>query len=567
MFAQLEFKIFTVLPSCTFKQLKQIHAFTITTSLAKSFLISSKFLRRSTEFGGMGYSEVVFCQMDHVFPSQILLWNSMIRGYAYNGPYEKCIQVFDEMSLRGLKPNNYTYPYVLDSYCIIGNYKDGQRLHGQILKLGFEGSLTVANSLVDFYLRKESHCCCGNVWEGSLENENLSDGKKVFDNMVTKPVELWNRMITVFVNKGRISDARVMFQDMPERDIVSWNVMVSCYARIGDLKTARDFFDRMPEKNIVSWTAMVGAYASSGDLGMARRYFEKMPEINVVSWNSMITCYVRHGKYKEALDIFLQMYSENVNFDGFTFVLVLSACSQLGDLEFGKWIHIFLMKDWFQLGATVGTALIKMYAKCGDVDRALKVFIKMSQKDVFCWNVMIESLAIHGRSEDAIAIFNMMGKRGVKPNEFTFSNALFACNHGGLVEEGRRIFHSMKKDFGVNSTLKHYGSLIDLLGRYGQVGEAYLLMRDMPFKPDIVILGALLGGCRINNDLKLANKVMQHVEELKSNEPGVYVILSNMYASIGQWHDAAITREKMEQKRISKNAGCSIVLEVNHDED
>ncbi|KAK9291939.1 hypothetical protein L1049_019891 [Liquidambar formosana] len=561
MSSSSELRFSNLLRKCSFKQLKQIHAFMVTTALSQNIQISSAFLRRSTEFGTMEYPNLIFSQLGSIFNADITLWNAMIRGYAYNGPIERCISMFDEMPQRGLKPNNFTYPYVLNSCSVMGCFEKGKKVHCQIVKYGFESVSAVSNSLCNLYMKKPVASFDSCV----MKNGKVNDARKMFDQMHVKPVELWNRMIFEYGNIGDVECARRLFDGMPKRDVVSWNSMISGYARVGNVVNARDLFEQMPEKNVVSWTTMIGAYGSSGDLETARKFFERMPCRNVVSWNSMISSYNQHGKFEEALDLFVRMQSEGVISDGFTFVSVLSACSHLGALEFGKWVH-YLIKDWFQLGVIVGTTLIEMYAKCGDIDRAFTVFVKIGNKDVFCWNVMIKALAIHGRTEDAIKIFLLMQKMGLKLNDFTFSSAFFACSHGGLVDEGRKIFDSMERDFGVSPKLEHFGCLIDLLSRNGHIEEAQCIVKEMPFDPDIAIWGALLGGCRVRSDFKLAKQVMQWVEELKTNESGVYVLSSNIHAFSGQWPEALSAREKMEEKKMWKKAGSSSLI-YHHKDD
>ncbi|GAV81268.1 PPR domain-containing protein/PPR_2 domain-containing protein [Cephalotus follicularis] len=549
----MELNFSNLIPQCTFNQLKQIHAFIITTSLLTNIQILSKFLRRSTEFGCMGYFNLIFSQMGHVFNTEIMLWNAMLRGYAFNGPFEKCIYMFDEMPRRGLKPDSYTYPYVLNSCVQMGFYGKGKSVHCQIIKSGFEFNFSVASSLFDMYLKMPV-----SYGVGFFNNARLSDALKVFDHMCTRPVEVWNRMIFEYVNVGEVNCARELFDNMLVRDVVSWNSMISGYSKVGKLANARDLFERMPEKNVVSWTAMVKAYANVGDLKTARKFFEKMPCRNLVSWNCMLSSYTQNEKYEEVLDLFAQMQSEGLSSDGFTFASVLTACANLGDLEFGKWVH-YSMKDWSQLAVVVGTALIEMYARCGDIEKACTVFLKIGKKDVFCWNVMIKSLAVHGRTEDAIKIFFWMQKMGLNPNEFTYSSALFACSHGGFVEEGRRIFRSMDKEHGIRPKHEHFCCMIDLLSRNGQLEEAQLLLKEMPIEPDIAIWGALLGGCRVSSDLNLAEKVVERASELEASEPGVYILLSNIHASMGQWAEAQSAREKMEGRNMWKKAGSSSV--------
>lgn len=548
----LQIRVKNLLSKCTFKQLKQIQAFILTTSLQQNPLIRLYLLRRSTEFGEMEYPELIFSQMGGFCNQEITIWNAMIRGYAYNGPQQNCMLMYDEMPQRGLRPNNFTYPYVLNSCSDLGLFRIGIKVHCRIIKFGFEPALSVAGAIFHFYVK-----FVDSFDVGCTEKELVNDARRIFDGMCFGPVELWNRMISEYVKMGDIKNARELFEKSEVvRDTITWNLMVSGYAKTGDIENARYVFEGMPEKNVVSWTTMIKACGDAGDLNAARELFEMMPEKNVVSWNCMISAYTQNRNFQDALNLFSQMRRGSVIPDGYTYVSALSACSHLGALELGKWVHGSI-RDWDKLEVIAWTALVEMYAKCGDIDTAFNIFIKTGNKDVFCYNVMIKSLAIHGRTGDAIRIFYLMQGMKLKPNEFTFSSVLFACSHGGSVEEGRKIFNSMEKEFKVYPKLEHYGCLMDLLCRSGQLEEALLVLKEMPFKPDIAIWGALLGGCKMRGDLNLAETVITKAEELESDESGVYVILSSIHAAAGQWLEALDARVKMEQKSIWKRTGSS----------
>ncbi|KAL3521526.1 hypothetical protein ACH5RR_019675 [Cinchona calisaya] len=555
MSCPLQKKVANLLRVCNLKQLKQIHAFIITSSLVhQNPQIRLKFLRRSTEFGEMDYPGLIFFQMGGFLIKDITLWNAMIRGYVYNGPQWNAISLFDEMPQRGLKPNNFTYPYVLNTCTRLGLFGIGQKVHCQILKSGFELVFSVAYALFGFYVEM-----CDSFDMGFAEKRVLIDARRVFDGIGWMPIELCNRLISGYVKFGDVKCAREFFDEMDEKDVVSWNSMISGYADLGDIVNARDLFLQMLEKNVVSWTTMIKAYAAAGDLETARKFFEMMPEKNVVSWNCMISSYTKNGKFQDALHLYEQMHKESVVADGYTFVSALSACSHLNALEFGRWVHSSI-RDWTNAAVIVGTALIEMYAKCGDIDKAFSIFIKSGNVDVFCFNVIIKSLAVHGRAEDAVKIFYLMQERGLKPNEFTFTSVLFACSHGGLIEDGKKIFLCMEIQFKISPKLEHYGCLVDLLCRRGQVKEALVVLKEMPFKPDVAIWGSLLGGCRLRGDLELAESIMSMVDELESNESGVYVTVSNIHASAGQWLEVLRARKKMEDLSIWKKTGISNVV-------
>uniref|UniRef100_A0A7N0ZVL6 Chlororespiratory reduction 4 n=1 Tax=Kalanchoe fedtschenkoi TaxID=63787 RepID=A0A7N0ZVL6_KALFE len=540
----VERRVLALLPKCTFEQLRQIHSIILTSSLILHSPISSAFLRRSTEHGEMNYAARIFAQMGSLENRDVTIWNAMIRGYAFNGPLQRCLSLFDQMTQRGLQPNNFTYPFVISVLSQLGLCAEAKQVHCRVVKTGFESNYAVSNSLFDMYFKTK---------------DGLFDARRVFDEMCCKPVESWNRLIDGYGKIEQVESARRLFENMPEKDDVSWNTMISAYARVKDVESATHLFERMPEKNEVSWTSMIGVYGSLGDLDTARAYFDQMPLRNVVSWNSLISCHTQCGKFEEALQLFVQMITDGLSPDGFTFVSVLSACAHLGDLQLGKWIH-YLLGDGVQFGVEVRTALMDMYGKCGDVGRAFTIFIKIGNKDIFCWNIMIKSLAIHSRVEDSIELFQSMRDDGLMPNSFTFASVLFACSHGGYVDTGRKIFYSMERDFSMHPELEHYGCFVDLLCRNGLVEEAFSIVRSMTEEPDIPIWGTLLGGCKLINNFNLAQQILACANDLKINKSGLYVLLSNMHAAADHWSEALLARKEMEDNKIRKEIALSSLI-------
>lgn len=143
----------------------------------------------------------------------------------------------------------------------------------------------------------------------------------------------------------------------------------------------------------------------------------------------------------------------------------------------------------------------------------------------------------------------------------TFVGLLLACTHGGMVEKGRHVFKSMTTDFNIIPKLEHYGCMVDLLGRAGQLREAYGVIQRMPMKPDSVIWGALLGACSFHGNVELAEIAAGSLFALEPRNPGNYVILSNIYASAGQWDGVAKLRKVMKGSQITKAAGHSFIEE------
>lgn len=413
------------------------------------------------------------------------------------------------MAQTGLAPNEFTYSDVVASCGALGEYGTGKKTHCRALKAGFDLIPLVSTSLFNLYAAS-----------------NLVDARKTFDGFAMKAVGLWNKMMSLYVGTGDVLSARKLFDEMPVRDVVSWNTILSGYVRTKQVERAKNLFQEMSERNVFSYTLMVGALADARDLTAASKLFDEIPDKNIVTWNCMLSAYTQSGRFQQALDLFLQMLSIGILPDGFTFVSALSACAHLRDLKTGKWIHLHLMGNWLCFGAIVGTALMEMYAKCGDIDSAFRIFIKTANKDVFCWNIMIKALAMHGRANEALRLFAPMRNENLQPNAFTLMSVLFACSHGGLVEEGRQIFESMETEFKIKPRMEHYGCLIDLLCCAGRLEEACEVVKEMPLKPDGLVWGALLGGLRAGNCTALAEEVMEIVQEVDDNGNGVYSIMS-----------------------------------------
>ncbi|KAH7669257.1 TPR-like protein [Dioscorea alata] len=337
------------------------------------------------------------------------------------------------------------------------------------------------------------------------------------------------------------------------------NGLIHMYASCGCLESSRRLFDLSSNKDVISWTAMVHGYAKSGRIDVARELFDRMPERNEVSWSSMITAYSQIGMFKEALEVFNEMQLASVKPNQAGIVGALSACGFLGALDQGKWIHVYVERNGMVLDRILGTALIDMYAKCGCIENALKVFDEMPERDVFAYTSMISGLSNHGHSEKAIELFDSMENEGVRPNEVTFICVLSACGRMGLVDRGRQIFDSMNRVYGIEPRVEHYGGFVDLLSRAGLLEEARRVVLEMPMEPDPYVLGALLNACRVHGEVELGKETVESLVKLGIDHSGVHVLLSNMHASTDQWEDVLKVRKGMEEKKVMKVPGCSMI--------
>ncbi|KAL2512501.1 Pentatricopeptide repeat-containing protein [Abeliophyllum distichum] len=284
-----------------------------------------------------------------------------------------------------------------------------------------------------------------------------------------------------------------------------------------------------------------------------------MKERNLISWNAMIAAYVQNGRAREALEMFQDLQHEIFFPDEMTFASILPAYSEKALPKEGMQIHSYICKLGFAPSTFISNALIYMYAKCGDLQTAKKIFDSMLFKDLISWNTIILAYAIHGFGASSITLFSKMREEGIKPNGSTFVSLLSSCSVAGMVDEGWEYFNSMKRDYGINPGIEHYGCMLDLLGRAGNLDLAKRFIDEMPLTPTARIWGSLLAASRHHRNVELAELARNHVFSLNHDNTGCHVLLSNMYAEVGRWDDVEQVRCWMKNQGLEKTIGCSIV--------
>lgn len=431
------------------------------------------------------------------------------------------------------------------------NIRDLTRIHAQIIKTGFDQHVYVVGRIISFHSVSE---------QGSMDYAS-----SVFHEMQWPDGFLFNTMIRGFGRTNRTEEAFSMYQRMRNKGKPADNFTFCFLLKICGQSTAVELGEQLHccilknglESHVFVRNTLIHMYGLFKDMSTARKLFEEMPNAtDLVSWNTLLDGYVHCAQYEEAQAMFLRMQrSSEFRPDEATFVVVLSACSELGNLDFGTWVHSVIGSSILDQSISVSNSLIDMYAKCGTIDKALQVFENMKDRNTVSWNSMILGLAMHGHSGEALQLFDRMlgcGKPYNEPNDITFLGVLCACSHGGLVDQGRRYFDSMQRDYGISPTVRHFGCMVDLLGRAGLVREAYELIRNMPMESNAVVWRTLLGACRLHGDLKLGEIAKKHLAQLEPDHSSDFVLLSHMYAGKDQWNDVFYLREAMKGGGVQK---------------
>lgn len=567
-------KLITLMKKCsTLKQAKQIHAHIFINGLTHldPIFIHHILLCDVANYKTMAHYALLI--LHHLRNPDSVSWGYVIRFLSQKGQFIEALSLYVQMQRMGLCPTSHAISSALKSCARLQDRLCGVSIHGQVHAFGFSTCVYAQTALLDLYSKIGDMGTARKVFDemadrnvvswnsllsGYLKAGNLDEAQRFFDEIPRKDVISWNSMISGYAKAGNVDQACYLFQQMPERSLVSWNTMITGYIDCGSMVSARDVFDSMPKRNSVSLITMIAGYSKSGDVDSARELFDQMDEKGLLSYNAMMACYAQNSKPKEALELFNDMLKPDISVhpDKITLTSVISACSQLGDLEHWCCIESHINDLGIVLDDHLATALIDLYAKCGSIGKANELFHGLRKRDLVAYSAMIHGCGINGRASDAIKLFEQMLGECIGPNLATYTGILTAYNHAGLVEEGYKCFNSMK-DNGLVPSLDHYGIMVDLLGRAGWLDEAYKLIINMPMQPNADVWGALLLACRLHDNVKLGEIAVQHCIKLEGDTAGYYSHLSSLYATVGKWNDAKKWRMGVEGNKVIKIPGCS----------
>ncbi|CAL9088462.1 unnamed protein product [Musa acuminata var. zebrina] len=535
----------------------EVHGHAIRTGLiASSIAIGNGLVNVYAKCGAVDDAAKVF---DHLNVKDQISWNTMISGFDQNGFSKESLSSFRLMLRNDIQPSNYAIISTLSSCANLRLLSAGVQVHCIGTKLGLDMDVSVSNSLLTMY------GACG----------RMSDCRRLFSYMTKFDQVSWNSMIGALAsNKVFLTESLRIFLDMTRRGwcpnkVTIINVFTAVSA-LSDIVMCRQVHNLVLKHgmsgDIVLENALLSSYAKSGEMDSCECLFRKMADRrNEVSWNSMISGYIQNGLMQKAMDFVWFMIHNGPKMDGFTFATVLSACASIAALDSGMEIHAFGIRSHLETDVVVGSALVDMYAKCGRIDYASRVFESMNSRNEFSWNSMISGYARHGNGDKALEVFRKMQQWGQEPDLVTFVGVLSACSHAGLVEEGLKYFESMK-NHGLVPQTEHYSCVIDILGRTGKLNEMEDFIKRMPVRPNNLIWRTVLVACRRSKDGAKSGIWKQACEmllELEPENPVNYVLISSMYASRGRWEDVAKTRTAMRTLPVKKEAGRSWV--TSHD--
>ncbi|XP_010535274.1 PREDICTED: putative pentatricopeptide repeat-containing protein At1g17630 [Tarenaya hassleriana] len=615
-----------VLQRCiTVHQCRQVHAQVIASDMMnRSGFLAARLVSVYSESGLLLDARNVFeGVISSLVPSDLLLWNSILRAYIYHGSYEVVLQLYAEMRKRGVLADGFTFPLILRACRFLDRYDLCRILHNHVIQMTSRDNPHVENELLLMYSKMGkmrdaynlfvkmsvrdqiswnsmisgfslNYDCDSAVrmveWmqsEGFEPNEAtltplLSSHRrcgrheeviKCFDVMRTRGVTASGEALAVFFSAcadlGAFRKAEKAHGYAIKGGFVDYlpskNALILVYGKQGKVKEAEQVFCGIVNKTIESWNSLMTSFVEAGLPDEALSVFSELEEMsdplkvkaNVITWTSIIRGCATRGRGMESLELFRKMQFSNVLPNSVTVCCILSTCAELTAFSLGREVHGHIIRTLAGDNILVQNGLVNMYMKCGSLSEGDMIFEVMTEKDLTSWNTMISGYGIHGHGERALGIFDQMIKAGFCPDDVTLIAVLSACSHAGLVKEGREIFYSMSKEFGIEPQVQHYACIVDMLGRAGFLKEASEILKSMPIEPNTRVWGALLNSCRMHNNMDLVEEPALQLFSLESEMAGNYMLLSNIYSAGGRWEESAKIRALAKTRDLKKVAGSS----------
>lgn len=524
----------------------QFHAYVIKSGLDTDRFVGNSLLTLYFKLGSdFRETRRVF---DGLFVKDVISWTSMVSGYIKAGKPESSLEIVFEMLGLGVEPNAFTLSAVIKACAVLGKIRLGWCFHGVVMKLSFDSNRVIACALIDFY---------GRNWQ-------LNEVRQLFDDLPEPDAICWTSIISALTRNGLYVEALRFFYLMQRNhglspDGFTFGTVLTACANLGRLRQGKQVHANVIVSglcgNVVVESSLLDMYGKCGLVAQSQRVFDRMSIKNSVSWCALLGVYCQNKDYESVIRIFREMDE----IDLYCFGTILRACAGLAAVRQGKEVHCQYVRRGGWRDVIVESALVDVYAKCGCIDFAYRIFVQMSNRNLITWNSMIFGFAQNGRGGEALNIFDEMIEEGIKPDYISFLGVLFACSHTGLVDLGRKYMTLMPDEYGIKPGIQHYSCMVDLLGRAGLLEEAENLIESSVYRDDSSLWAVLLGACSTSTSSSTAERIARKMIELAPDYHMSYVLLANVYRSVGRWNDAMKVRELMKDRGVKKITGMSWV--------
>ncbi|KAK3207102.1 hypothetical protein Dsin_021148 [Dipteronia sinensis] len=499
-----EFTFPSVLKACSIKkELKlgmQVHGVVVVTGFEFDEFVANSLVVMYAKCGDFVDARRLF---DSIPERSVVSWNSLFSSYVGSDFYKEAVDLFQEMVLSGIRPNEFSLSSMINACASLGDGGQGSKIHGYLIKLGYDSDPFSANALVDMYAKVG----------------NLEDAVAVFEEINRPDIISWNAVIAGCVLHEHHDLALKLFREMKSSgtypNMFTLSSALKACAGMGIKELGRQLHSSLIKMD-VKWDYVVGGglvdmYAKCDSMDDSRLIFDLIPEKDLVAWNAVISGYSQNGEDIEAVSLFPLMYREGVGFNHTTLSVVLKSIASLQAIDVCKQVHALSIKSGFESDNYVVNSLTDTYGKCGHVKDATTIFKEFPVVDLMAFTSMIAAYAQDGQGEEALKLYLEMQDREIKPDSFVCSSLLNACANLSAYEQGKQVHVHLIK-FGFMSDTFAGNSLVNMYAKCGSIDDADCAFSEIPVR-GIVSWSAMIGGLAQHGHgkeaLKLFNQMLK----------------------------------------------------------
>ncbi|XP_042480557.1 pentatricopeptide repeat-containing protein At5g52850, chloroplastic [Macadamia integrifolia] len=477
-----------------------IHSPLIKLGLQDHFFLNNLLLSVYAKCFGIKPAQKMFDGMSY---KDMVSWTSMISAYVRNGNHEQALELFDQMVISGLVPNEFTFSSVIRSCASLRELEWGTRVQAQIIKYGFESNTVLGGALIDFY----SKC------------DNFLEAYEIFTSMDNRDTVSWSTMISSFVQSQRWDQALRLYLQM-----IKVGVPPNEFTFV-KLLTASSFlgldYGKLIHAHLLLWgvelnlvlkTALVNMYVKCQRMDDALNVSNHTPESDVLLWTALISGYTQAFDLEKAIASFREMETLGVLPSTFTYSGLLTACSSVTALEVGKQLHSRVIKAGLEGDVSVGNSLIDMYMKCSQsVHNALQAFNEVLAPNVISWTSLVAGFTQRGLQGEAFRAFAEMLVVGAEPNCVTLSSILKGCGTTEDLSQVRNL-HAYIIKTKADSDIAVGNSLVDAYTRVGVVDDAWCVIGRMKHR-DAITYTCLATGLNQIGHHEMTLNIVLHMQD------------------------------------------------------
>ncbi|KAL9680446.1 hypothetical protein QQ045_018325 [Rhodiola kirilowii] len=528
----------------------QMHTHIIKNKLDSNLFVGNALVDMYAKSGSLEDAKRMF---EHIRNRDKVSWNAIIVGYVLEQEEEMAFYMFKEMAVEGIVPDEVSLASILSACANLKILEFGKQIHGFAVKFGLDMKLYAGSSLVDMYAK------CG----------ALQASREVLNFMPRRSSASMNALISGYSQCCNVQEAVTLFRNMRGEGLNPSEVTFAALLNACDSPRLSNLgmqIHSLVIKMCLLFDAeflgvsLISMYINCYRNEEAKALFYEFPSPkSAILWTALISGYTQNDGSEKALQLYQEMRSDCAMPDQATFASVLKACSMLASLVDGRLAHSLIVLTGFSSNELIASALIDMYAKCGDVTSSIQVFEEMTTKgDVISWNSMIVGLAKNGHADKAMELFDEMMQMCISPDDVTLLGVLTACSHSGKVSIGRKIFDTVVNHCKIKPRVEHCACMIDLLGRWGFLSEAEEFINKLEeFKNNAMLWSSLLGACSIHGNESIGKRAAEHLIKFEPQNPSPYVLLANIHAKAGNWDEVNSVRKEMNEQGVMKLPGCS----------